>query len=155
MNRIALVVSLALLPAAAFAAEPQVSLTSHVSVERKVLDAAGAPTTSYEEPKLVTPGDRLLFTLDFSNSSGKAVANFVVTDPLPSGVVFAGNESPGARVSIDGGKTFAALASLKVVDASGKARPATNADVTHVRWTFGRPIGANEHGELRFEAIVR
>jgi uncharacterized repeat protein (TIGR01451 family) len=154
MNKLALGLILALIPAAAFA-EPQVSLTSHVALARTVLDNAGKPVTSYEEPKLVTPGDRLLFTLDYSNSSGKAADNFVVTDPIPSGVVFAGNQSAGAEMSVDGGKTFAALGALKVADAAGKERPATDADVTHVRWTFQRAIPAGEHGELRFEAVVK
>lgn len=154
MNRLAFALLTALIPAAAFAA-PQVSLTSHVAVVHTVVGAGGKTVTSYDEPKLVTPGDRLLFTLEYSNSSGKAADNFVVTDPIPPGVVFAGHESAGALVSVDGGKTFGPLSSLKATDSTGKQRPATASDVTHVRWSFPRAVAAGEHGELRFEAIVK
>lgn len=154
MNKLALALALVLVPSTALAA-PQVSLTSHIALERTKIGPAGQPVTSYEDPKLVTPGDRLLFTLDYSNASGKPADNFVVTDPIPQGVAFAGHESSGATVSVDGGKTFGALDSLKVTDSNGAARAALPADVTHVRWTFGRPIAAGEHGELRFEAIVK
>lgn len=154
MNRIALLFLSALMPTAALAAS-QVTLTSHIAVVRTTVVAGGKAVTSYEEPKLVTPGDRLLFTLEYSNSSGKAADNFVVTDPIPSGVMFAGNESAGAQVSVDGGKTFGALASLKATDSTGKQRPATTSDVTHVRWSFPRAVPAGDHGELRFQAIVK
>lgn len=154
MNRLAFALLIALIPVAAWAA-PQVTLTSHVAVVRTVVGAGGKTVTSYEEPKLVTPGDRLLFTLDYSNGSGKPADNFVVTDPIPPGVTFAGHESAGAQVSVDGGKTFGPLSSLKFTDSTGKQRPATASDVTHVRWLFPRAVAAGEHGELRFEAIVK
>jgi len=137
------------------AAEPQVSLTSHVSVVRIKAGRSGTPVRSLEEPKLVTPGDRLLFTLDYSNNSGKPADHFVVSDPVPSGVIFAGEESKGAEVSVDSGKSFGPLDTLKVVDADGKRRAARPSDVTHVRWTFARAVAAGERGELRFEAIVK
>jgi uncharacterized repeat protein (TIGR01451 family) len=154
MKKLALAMTLALTPAAAFA-EPQMTLTSHVALARTTADASGKPVVTYQEPKLVTPGDRLLITLDYSNRSGKPADNFVVTNPIPPGVSFAGNESAGAEVSVDGGKTFGALGSLKVTDSDGTERPATSADVTHVRWTFSHAIPAGDHGELRFEAVVK
>jgi uncharacterized repeat protein (TIGR01451 family) len=154
MNRLILALTLALIPAAAAAAS-QVTLTSHIALVRTTAGPNGKAVVSYEEPKLVTPGDRLLFTLDYSNVSAKAADNFVVTDPIPQGVAFMGHESSGAQVSVDGGKTFGPLASLKVADPSGSARQALPADVTHVRWSFTRPIAAGEHGELRFEAVVK
>lgn len=154
MNRLAFALLIASIPTAVWAA-PQVTLNSHVAVIRTVVGAGGKTITSYQEPKLVTPGDRLLFTLDYSNGSGKPADNFVVTDPIPPGVIFAGHESADAQVSVDGGKTFGPLSSLKTTDSTGKQRPATASDVTHVRWSFPRALAAGEHGELRFEAIVK
>jgi uncharacterized repeat protein (TIGR01451 family) len=154
MTRFALGLVLAALPAAALAA-PQVSLTSHISLVKVTPGPSGKPVVSLEEPKLVTPGDKLAFTLDYVNGSGSPAANFVVTDPLPSGVVYADNASSGAEVSVDGGKSFGPLESLFVSDPAGKPRPAAAADVTHVRWTFAKPIPAGEHGKLHFDAIVK
>jgi uncharacterized repeat protein (TIGR01451 family) len=140
---------------AAAAAAPQVSLTNEIKVVRTVADATGKTTTVYEEPKVVTPGDRLKFVLNYANNSAEAAKDFAVTNPMPAGVSFAGAESRGAVVSVDGGKTFGSLAGLKVGGADGKVRPAVASDVTHVRWSFNKPIGAGEKGTLGFEALVK
>jgi len=150
MQLITLVAAAALAPAA-----PQVVLTSHIAVERSVPGTAGKPVITYQEPRQVTPGDRLGFTLDYANRSARAAQNFVVTNPVPQGVAFVGDASPGALVSVDGGKSFGELAELKVRNAGDSLRRAVAADVTHIRWTFERPIAPGEHGELRFEAVVK
>ena len=153
MTRVTALLMTLALPGAARA--QQVTLTSHVSVQRSTKGPDGKLLVSSDEPKLVTPGDRLSFTLDYVNRTAKQAENFVVTDPLPGGVAFAGRESAGAEVSVDGGKTFGTLPALKVAGEAGKSRAAEMADVTHVRWRFGRPIAPGEHGQLRFEAIVK
>lgn len=139
----------------AAAAAPQVSLTNEIKVVRTVAGAAGKSTIVYEEPKVVTPGDRLKFVLAYANNSNEAAKDFAVTNPMPAGVSFAGAESRGAVVSVDGGKTFGSLSELKVSDADGKVRPAVAPDVTHVRWKFAKPIAAGERGTLNFEGLVK
>lgn len=151
-----LILALAALALAGTAqAAPQVSLDSELSVMRSTTDASGKATIVLEEPRLVVPGDRLRFTLSYANSSAQPATDFVVTNPIPAGVAFAGGESAGAVVSVDGGRTFGALASLTVPDSAGKPRAATPADVTHVRWTFAQPIAAGAQGRLHFEGVVR
>ena len=150
-----LTIWLAALVAVAAPAQAQVALQSHIAVERSVTDASGKTKVTLEEPKKVVPGDRLLFTIHYANSTAKPAENFVVTNPIPAEVSFAGNESPGAEVSVDGGKSFGALASLKVADADGKSRAAAAADVTHVRWSFAKAIPASASGDLKFNAIVK
>ena len=146
--------SLASIPGAALA-EPQVSLTSHIAVERIKPDATGKLQRKLEQPDVVTPGDKLVFSLDYKNSSDKPAVAFVVTDPIPSSVAFAGGASGNAVMSVDGGKIFAPLASLSVLGADGKRRSAQIADVTHVRWNFATPIPAGGGGTLRFEGVVK
>lgn len=153
--RIALLaIALASIPGAALA-DAQVSLTSHIAVERIKPDASGKPQRVLEEPNAVTPGDKLLFTLDYRNRSAEPAVAFVVTDPIPSAVSYAGGESANAVVSVDGGKSFGPLASLSVPGADKKSRPAQAADVTHIRWNFAAPIAAGGGGTLRFEGIVK
>jgi uncharacterized repeat protein (TIGR01451 family) len=150
----ALALATATVPAAV-SAQSQVSLTSHIAVERITTSSDGKQSVRYEDPKLVTPGDRLAFTLEYTNTSQKPADHFVVTDPIPSGVAFADHESTGAAVSVDGGKTFGPLSSLQMVDANGAKRAAVAGDVTHIRWSFARTIAPGEHGELKFEGVVK
>jgi uncharacterized repeat protein (TIGR01451 family) len=140
-------------PAAAFASD--VSLSSEVFVERIKEDAQGRKTTVLEEPKVVTPGDKLVFILSYKNEGAQPADDFVVTNPIPEAVAFAGDEDAGAVVSIDGAKSWGALAALKVRQTDGTERAATPADVTHIRWSFAQPIPVGKQGKLSFRGIVR
>lgn len=153
MLKFVIPIALALTSAPTFAA-PQVSLASSISVIRTKA-VGGRTLVSYESPKQVSPGDRLSIALNYVNESGKPADHFVVTDPVPNGLAFTGEASSGAEVSVDGGKTFASLSSLQVVDAQGHSRAASAADVTHIRWKFVHPIAPGERGQLKFEALVK
>lgn len=143
-----------LLPGGALA-QSQVALTSNVLVERTVTDATGAARTTLEAPGIVTPGDRLMFVLAYRNNAATPATAFEVTNPIPGSVSFSGSESAGSVLSVDGGQTWGELSRLSVRNADGTSRPATAADVTHVRWRLARPIPAGGTGELRFRGIVK
>ncbi|HEX8388550.1 MAG TPA: hypothetical protein VF636_06000 [Sphingomonas sp.] len=140
-------------PAAALAAN-DVALKSTV-LQEKTVQVQGQARTVLEAPKLVTPGDKLVFVLEYRNQGAKPAADFVVTNPLPSAVAFERAESPGAVVSADGGKSFGELARLTVANPDGTRRPATATDVTHIRWTLQTAIPAGQGGKLSFRGRVR
>ena len=146
---------LALLAAAPALAADNVSLKSEVFVERQVRDAGGAIRTVLQPPKMVTPGDRLVFKLDYRNAGAAPATSFVVTNPIPKAVAYADGASAGEVVSVDGGKSWGALPTLRVAGAGGKVRAATAADVTHVRWTLAKPIPVGGTGTLKFNGVVR
>jgi uncharacterized repeat protein (TIGR01451 family) len=104
---------------------------------------------------VVTPGDRLVFVLGYRNAGAEPATGFVLTDPIPPSVSFTGSDDASAVVSVDGGRSWGKLASLKVVQADGTSRPAVAADVTHVRWSFDRPIASGSGGELSFQGVVK
>lgn len=137
--------------AAAFLAVPalaqdSVALSSDVHVVR-VVDGK----EQLDPPASVVPGDRLVFTTRYQNTGGSKVDDFTVTNPLPGAVMLA--EEGAFAVSIDGGATFGPLAEQQVVE-NDAARPATLADVTHIRWTLPS-IAAGAGGELKYLATVR
>ena len=141
--------SMALTPLAH--AQDNVRLTGDVMVE-KTVSVDGMDTVQLAPPTSVVPGDRLLFTTDYTNASAAPVDNFIITNPLPDAVMLA--ESGDFETSVDGGKTFAALDTLSIDDGSGTARSATPADVTHIRWTLAR-LAPGAQGQVRYHAIVR
>lgn len=143
-----------LAPAAAMAGNG-VTLASNVFVERVKLDASGKRSTVLEPPKVVTPGDKLVFELAYRNGGAEPASDFVVTNPIPDAVAYAGTDGEDALVSVDGGKTWGALAMLKVKQADGTLRPAAPGDVTHVRWNFSKAIAAGEAGKLSFRGVVK
>lgn len=140
--------------APAFAAD-NMTLKSDVFVAREVRDAAGRVTTVLAPPKMVTPGDRLLFVLNYRNGGTAPATAFTVTNPIPGAVVYANQASGGEQVSVDGGKSFGPLGALRIRGANGTARAAAAADVTHIRWTLKTPVAPGQGGKLQFNGIVR
>jgi uncharacterized repeat protein (TIGR01451 family) len=138
----------------AFAAD-NVTLKSDVLVEHVKPGPDGKPVTVREEPGIVTPGDKLVFELSYRNAGAQPATGFVLTNPIPASVAFTGTDGSDAIVSVDGGKSWGALASLKVTAPDGTARPAGPADVTHVRWSFSRAIPAGAAGKLSFRGVVK
>ena len=128
-----------------------IALKGDVKVVRQVTEN-GKTTETLEDPNQVLPGDKLVFTTHYSNSSNKAVDDFVVTNPLPAPVKLA--EVDSFEVSVDGGKSFGALTALKVAGADGKVRAAELGDVTHIRWRVAS-IAPGASGEVKYFAEVR
>ena len=150
LTSIAAVALAAGLAAPAFA-QPSVALQGDVKVVREVT-VNGKTRETLEEPNQVLPGDRLVFTTHYTNGGSEPATDFVVTNPLPAPVKLAKVDS--FEVSVDGGKTFGALAALKVAGADGKARAAELGDVTHVRWRVAS-IAPGASGEVKYFAEVR
>lgn len=146
---------LAFIAPAAAAASETVLLSSKVLVERTKQQADGSTVTVREKADVVTPGDTLVFILTYRNQGADAATGFVVTNPIPASVRYAGSEGAPAEVSVDGGKSWGTLAALTVAAEDGTRRAAAEADVTHVRWSFDRPIPARDGGELSFHARVK
>lgn len=138
----------------AFAAD-NVALTSFVFVEKTVAAVGQKPKVVLAEPKVVLPGDKLVFILNYRNLGSAPARNFVVTNPMPGAVAFQGTNDQQAIVSVDGGRNWGRLSELRLREKDGSARSARAEDVTHVRWTLKQDVPAGAQGKLSFRGIVR
>lgn len=142
------------IPAAAIA-QDAVALKSSVFVARAVTDAQGKKKNQLFAPERVLPGEALVIILDYKNNGTKPAANFVINNPIPGAVTYTGVEQPWAVVSVDGGKTYGPLATLKVAKPDGTMRAANPNDVTHLRWKFAQPIPSGASGRVMFYGTVK
>jgi uncharacterized repeat protein (TIGR01451 family) len=140
-------------PAVALAAN-DVALTSAMFVERTVPQPGGKAKVTLEQPKSVPPGAKLVFVLSYRNQGKAAATNFVVTNPIPTGVAFDSTPDAGASYSVDGGKSYGPLTSLRVSEGA-TSRAALPEDVTHVRWILKTPIPVGGTGKLSFRGSVK
>ena len=138
-------------PISAANAQDTVALSGDVKVVKVIVDGTGTQETLVE-PTSVIPGDRLVFTTRYSNSSKSQVDNFEITNPLPKAVLLAADGE--FAVSVDGGNTFATLSALRVLAADGTSRPAALSDVTDIRWTIDA-IAPGASGQVKYFASVR
>lgn len=145
--------SATLLAAAPALAADQVALASDVRVERVQL-VNGRQQVVLQAPKTVVPGDKLVFQTGYKNAGATPAMRFVVTNPVPAAVAWTGESSGGVQASVDGGRSFGPLGSLKVKGAGGQPRAAAAADVTHLRWTLAA-IAPGGAGQLSYRGVVR
>jgi len=146
---------MALLVPVAAPAAVGVSLVNQVLVERVETTPDGRSVVTLAEPGVVTPGDRLVFVLSYRNDGTEPATGFVLTNPVPDSVAFAGTDDASAVVSVDGGKTWGSLGSLTVAQVDGTMRPAEVGDVTHIRWSLAQPVPSGGAGELSFRGVVK
>lgn len=152
--RIALLLTVIATPVSA-EAKTAVSLSSDVFVEQNEVSADGKSRTILSEPKKVVPGDTLIFVVRYRNDSSETARNFIVTNPMPSAVAYVDDAGESAQVSIDGGRSFGALADLQVPLSNGKFRPATADDVTHIRWKVESDLPAGKAGKFVYRGRVK
>ncbi len=140
-------------PVALAQSSQPVELIGGVKVDKLVIEN-GKEKHVFSDPKIVVPGDQLVFSTTYRNTSKQPVSDFVVTNPLPASVMLSPAGADAHTVSVDGGKTWGNLAGLTVGDGQGGKRPATANDVTHLRWVLP-VIAPGASGKLTYHAIVR
>ena len=165
--------------AAPQAPKPNVKLSSVAMVERTETAEDGSEKITLKDPSkvIVTPGDRVVFTLTYFNGGNEPATAFRATNPLPAAVRFISVAEDWAEVSVDGGKTWGRLDALTVTEQATAAedvatgdgdtqanetaaaetitRAAEERDVTHVRWVFKDAIPPNGEGSISFRGVVK
>jgi uncharacterized repeat protein (TIGR01451 family) len=141
-------------------ARARVGLELATRVE-KIVSAGGAPDarTRLVPADDLAPGDELVITVTFLNTSEHALDGVRITQPIPPSMryVQGSGVGPGSAVlySVDGGVTYGQPNELGLVTADGVRRVATVDDYTHVRWLIKAPLAAGARAFVRFRATVR
>ena len=125
-------------------AKPAISLDSAVFVERLQQDNL----RSLEPASTLSRGDRVVTILRWYRMGGSG--GFTVTNPLPRGVAYQRSASGDEQVSVDGGRSWGQLSSLRV-----GSRMASPEDVTHIRWQIAEARAASGSGSIAYSGIVR
>lgn len=150
-------------PAHAQSAEAaRVVLVSDALIERTEIGVDGKEKSTLKKPGdvVITPGDRVVFTLKYKNQGTLPATGFRATNPMPGPVQFVSALEEWAEVSVDDGKKWGKLADLtvKAKSADGLAdvsRAAAIEDVTHVRWVFPNAIPPGGEGTLSYRGMVK
>lgn len=125
-------------------AQPAVATDSAVFVER-ITDGS---TRRLEPARKFAPGDRVVTVVSWYRMGGDG--SFTITNPLPASVSYEESAVDGQEVSVDGGRNWGQLGSLRV-----GARMATPEDVTHVRWRITATRASRGRGQIAYSGIVR
>ena len=147
----------------AFSAMAVAQSQAHLDVQTRVqkqeviVNDAGESETRLVPAELVVPGESAFYTITFTNVSGEAADNVVITNPIAEDLMYIDGSAfgPGMDIlfSVDGGVTFAPADELTVAD-DGELRDAEAEDFTHVRWVMQNNLEVGAQGTARFAAKV-
>jgi len=142
------------LAAPAFAAGP-ITVDTKVMTEKRSTATDGTTRIGLVPVTKIVPGDAVVYQIAYQNTGKQPISDFVLSNPLPAQVEYRGaaNGSPTPDLSVDGA-SFGPLAALRVKTATG-FRPATNSDVTIVRWRLSQPVAAGGKGQMSFQAVLK
>ncbi|WP_253190496.1 hypothetical protein [Sphingomonas sp. LM7] len=145
---------LAALTAAPAAASP-IEIVSSVLAEKRAPAADGTTKVELVHAARVTPGDRVVYRIEYRNNGKQAASGLVIANPVPAAMHYAGpaDGSPAPELSVDG-QTFGPLSALKV-RSGATMRSAVAADVRVVRWRLAQPVAAGAKGQVAFRAVLK
>jgi len=142
-------------------AVPTYALSASQTVEKEVVVQMpdGTESVSRVAADMVTPGERVVYTLNFTNDDARPATDLVLTMPVPQEVRFmegsASNTNMAPVYSADGGNNFSSREQLRIRDSDGVLQAASSGDITHIRWTVPGPLAIGETGNLSFKGILR
>ncbi len=132
-----------------------VSISSETSIVETTVDAKGQKVNKLVPAKRVVPGNVLVIKFSYANAGTAAATAFAVNAKVDPAVEVTEIREKWAVVSVDGGKAFGPLTTLKIKGADGKLRPATTKDITNIRWTLAQPLPAAGSGNVMYYGVVR
>lgn len=129
-----------------------VSLQSSVFIERLGHTGDGRVERRIEPANKLRKGDRVVLVVAWRGES--SAKSFSVTSAIPRTITYESVSDEAALVSVDGGKSFGTLGTLKIADRDG-TRFASPQDVTHLRWRVSPSAARRGEGRMTYSAIVR
>ncbi len=135
------------------------SLDVHTVVQKEevVVNENGESENRLVAVESVIPGERVFYTITFTNVGDEPAENVVITNPIATELTYVEGSAfgPGMDVqfSIDGGATFAVAAELTVTE-NGETRAAVPGDFTHIRWVMQGELNTGSQGTARFAAVL-
>lgn len=137
------------------------ALTATQKVEKEVTvqQADGTSVTQRVSADQVTPGEKVVYTVDFLNDSAEPASDLVLAMPVPSDIRFlegsADREGAVVRYSVDGGANFVERSALILPSVGGGTRPASADDITHIQWRIAGPVPVGASDAVAFKGRLK
>lgn len=133
--------------------------TQKVEKEITVQNPDGTNSTKLVSADEVTPGEKIVYTVSYTNTSAEAATDIVLAMPVPTDVRYlegsADREGAVVRYSTDGGASFVERDALVLPAVGGGTRAASADDITHIQWRIAGPVPVGTRDEIKFKARLR
>ena len=126
-----------------------------VEKELKAENYYGHYIIRYITTDKAVPGDTMLYTTWFENTSDTPENDLYITNPIPEQTLYVPGSALGQdcdiSFSIDQGKTYHPLHLLKIRGAAGTSRSARPSEYTHIRWHYRKTIQPKKRHSVAFK----
>ena len=137
----------------------KIKLNAVAEVEKEIFNEEGKKVTKRFPADKVIPGDKVIFTVYYTNASKDKADDVFITNHIPEHMIYSEGTATGedTRItfSIDGGKRFDLPENLKMKMPDGTERLARPEEYTTVKWTFNKSLPAGSEGAVAFTAILK
>ena len=137
------------------------ALTATQIVEREITvkKPDGSQSITRETADKVTPGEKVIYSLNYYNDQDAPANNIVLVMPIPGEIKYfdgsAEMDNTQTSYSVDAGQSYAARSDLLVKLDDGTTRKATAQDITHIRWQVISAVAPNTGGTLSFRGQLK
>ncbi|HHS83570.1 MAG TPA: hypothetical protein ENK38_01395 [Gammaproteobacteria bacterium] len=141
-------------------ADSDKGMTLKVMVEQEIVvtNKNGKKETRRVAATRIVPGNEVIYTIHYLNSSDKPAENVFISIPVAEHTRYRSGSARGGdtdiRFSVDGGRHFGKPEELIVTLKNGGKRPATAADYTHIKWRFNVPVPPGASGAVSYRAVL-
>lgn len=133
--------------------------TQKVEKEITVQQADGTSVTKRVSADQVTPGEKVVYTVNFLNDSAEPASDLVLAMPVPSDIRFlegsADRDGAVVKYSVDGGVSFIDRDALTLPAVGGGTRPARADDITHIQWRIAGPVPVGASDAVAFKGRLK
>jgi uncharacterized repeat protein (TIGR01451 family) len=123
----------------AIAAQGHLKVTSKAQ-KMVVVNRGGKVSYQFKPATLVLPGETIQYNTSYQNISNKPADNINIVNPIPKHTVYLANSARGQNTniqfSVDGGRTYGQVGTLRIRGRDGKTYVAKPSDYTHIRWQY-------------------
>lgn len=141
---------------------PEVVIRVTVLKEVVVTQEDGTEKATLMEVTATSPGDTLVYRIEYANLGDEAAKKPRIVDPIPPGTaLLPGNWSADGTdltVSADGGETFESYPIRRQVTLADGTRVQKEIDhelYTHLQWAVREPLLPGMRGYTTFKVLVR
>ncbi len=133
--------------------------TQKVEKEITITQDDGTTLTKRVAADLVTPGEKIVYTVSFTNDDAEPATDLVLAMPVPADIRFlegsADRDGAVVRYSADGGVTFDERDALVLPSVGGGTRAAGPDDITHIQWRIAGPVAVGETDAILFKGRLK
>jgi len=135
-----------------------ITLKIMVEQETVIFDKNGKKEIQRISATKIVPGDEVIYTIHYLNSSDKPADNVFVSIPVAEHTSYRSGSARGGDAdiifSVDGGRNFGASDELSVKMKNGRKRPASATDYTHIKWRFKTSLPPGASGAVSYRAVL-